>query len=110
MKLQELEPELLRLVSKDAWMAISDTILSDKVSGIRFRCPHCFDQLGSLDKVNFIYCWKPHVSPKAFPSLGRYEFTGKFIHDFTFSGPISCKTCHSIFFIEKGIIRILVED
>jgi hypothetical protein len=96
MRMQDLEPEFLRLVSKDAWMAISDTILSPRVSGLRFRCPSC---------SFLIILWRPHVSPKAFPSLGRYEFSGKFLHDLTLSSTVVCKSCSTIFHVDKGDVN-----
>jgi hypothetical protein len=103
MKLEELEPEFLRLVSKDAWMAISDTILSSRVSGIRFRCPSCTQ----FETPHYIICWRPDVSPQLSPNRGRWEFSGKFLHDLTFSGPISCEVCKTNFFVDSGEVKVV---
>jgi hypothetical protein len=110
MKIEELEPEFIRLVSKDAWMCISDTILSDKVSGIKFKCPRCFKESGTLQGVHYITLWRPHVSPKAFSNRDRYEFSGKYIHFLTLSAPVHHNKCGSTFIVEGGEITFLEDQ
>jgi hypothetical protein len=103
MKLEFLEPEFLRIVSNDAWMSVSDTILNPRVSGLRFMCPTCYGKDPS--SAHYITCWRPDVPSHLAPRRGRWEFIGKYLHDLTLSAPVPCLTCRAIFIIEDGEVK-----
>jgi len=107
-KLIDLRPEFIRSMNDYSWICISDTIISDRVSGIKFKCPKCFLELGDLDKTHYIFLWRPNAPQGLTHKFGRFEFSNKWIQTLTLSAPIYLSSrCRASFVLENGEITFI---
>lgn len=106
MKLRDLEPQFLKIVSENSWR--SDAAMGD-CDGLFFLCPVCFRANNGPVGTHGIICWKPHVPQTFHPTPGRWDMRGTGIDDLTlFAGSSSIHLtgpgCGAHFHIANGDI------
>lgn len=106
MKLTELEPTFLKILSDQTYRMIDDVGLAD---GIEFLCPVCFKKNGGKVGTHAIICWRPHVPQSVPPTPGRWEFQGSGYNNLTlFAGSssilLTSAECKAHFHITNGEI------
>ena len=80
MKLRNLEPQFLKIVSENSWRRDSTM---EECDGIIFLCPVCFRNNHGNVGTHSIICWKPHVPQTFYPVPGRWNMRGYGIDDLT---------------------------
>lgn len=82
MKLSELEPVFIRLRPGGV---VQDVKSIGKAQGIRFRCPVCYRNAGTLIGVHSIICWSRsrRVPDEISPGPGRWLLLGTTFDDLT---------------------------
>ena len=107
MKLTDLEPQFLKVMSEHEFKCVDDIKDAD---GIMFLCPVCFKKNNddSGRGVHSINCWQPHVPQNIHPILGRWNFLGTGYNDLTLKNGSSSVLlnggCNAHFWITNGEI------
>lgn len=107
MKLTDLEPKFLKLVSNRSFQTVNE-IASD---GLLFLCPKCFIENNGPVGTHSIICWAPHIplSPEL-TGPGRWAMQGTSYEDLSLvagsSSILLQGGCNAHFFIERGSIRM----
>jgi hypothetical protein len=104
MKLLELEPKFLKLITEVLWQT---GVSFQEADGIEFLCPKCF--LKGRIGCHMVVCWKPHVPQTVRPTPGRWELHGSGFDDLTLVAKSSSikitSGCLAHFFIRNGNIE-----
>jgi hypothetical protein len=108
-RLIELDPVLLRMVSEKQTAIASDLRTAD---GIMFLCPKCFRDAGfTAAGVHRIKCWRPHVPQSMPPVPGRWEMMGSGLVGLSLVNPgrassvLLTSGCKAHFHITNGIVK-----
>lgn len=106
MRLTELDPCFLRLVSDKSWQR--ENVTMSEADGICFLCPKCFKEKGGPAGTHSIICWRPRVKAEMKPGPGRWEFDGTGFGDLTLKAGSSSIAleggCKAHFFVTAGEI------
>lgn len=102
MKLRELDPQFLKVISEHKYKCV-DKI--EDADGISFLCPKCKD--GETHQHSII-CWQPKVPQTITPTPGRWNFIGTCYDDLTLKNGSSSILlnggCNAHFWITNGEI------
>ena len=106
MKLSELEPQFMKVVTAKRFQNV-DTI--EEADGVMFLCPKCFKENGGPVGTHRVLCWRPRVSQEIPPTPGRWEFKGTGYDDLTLVAGSSSifltgEGCGAHFFVKNGEI------
>lgn len=106
MRLTELEPRFLRIVSENRFANVESLGEAD---GIAFLCPQCFRDNGGPKATHSIICWQPTVGKRMQPGPGRWHLYGTDFDDLSFVGDSSSSVlltggCNAHFFVSNGEI------
>ena len=107
MKLAELNPHFLKMISLTAWKVVRDI---NEADGVQFLCPVCFKNNGGEKGTHTMICWTPKVPAEAEPGPGRWNFLGTGLEDLELkNGSSSVQLnggCNAHFWIRGGEIII----
>lgn len=105
MRLTELNPRFLKIISEKEYEQIDDINQAD---GISMLCPKCFldEPIGPVG-CHSVICWQPHVPQTFVPVPGRWKFSGTGYNDLTLTAGSSSiflrgPGCQAHFFITNG--------
>lgn len=116
MRLSELEPEFLQIVTEKSFQRHDYFARAD---GIIFLCPVCFRTNGGPVGTHSVICWQPHVPQSMPPVPGRWSFQGTGYEDLTLVAGSSsilltctckpeeqpCTCCKAHFYVRGGNIE-----
>jgi hypothetical protein len=83
MKLNELDPQFLKIEDERTHRYVDDIVGAD---GIMFLCPKCFTENNGPIGTHRVICWQPHVAQEHLPGPGRWLFQGTGVGDLTLLG------------------------
>ena len=106
MKLSELKPTFLKIITPSEWQELT----LDNCDGIRFLCPKCFVANKGPVGTHSIICWKPQVPQTIFPTPGRWNIVGTSVDNLSLVAGSSSvllqgEGCKAHFFIRNGNVE-----